>query len=397
MSVGTRGSRIKRVAQMGAIGLGALLGIVGVFRGLTADMAPGDGDPDAEFRTHGVERGDLAEPIVAAGSIEPLVRVPVIAEVSGIISLVHVEEGDRVHKGQPLFELDRERLDARVAERRADLQLRKANASYDLVGRAEVLRDRAKREHARKQELHGSQVASQLALQRAEQDLRLAEIGVRDARAELQARHAAVAQSRELLRQAERDLANAVIRAPIDGIVIRRDGEIGRAVADVTNSGGTVVAVVADDTRLRLVAEVDENDIARVRVGLESTVSIDAFPDEEFEGHVRKISAAGTVEGSVSNFEVEIEVASDGRLRVGMSCDARVVVQRHEDVVIVPNTAIVRRDGAIQVRIPDVGGGGEAFVLAPIRLGSSDGFNSIVAEGLSEGDVILLRADGVRG
>ncbi len=396
MNEATSTGRLKQVGWIAGILVGTLIGVIGVFRGLTADIAPGDEDPDAEFRAYSVERGNLVETIVASGAIEPLVRVPVISEVSGIIATVHVEEGDRVRKGQPLFELDSERLDARVAERRAELQLRQANASYDLIGRAEVLRDRARREHSRKAELHQNQVASALDLERAEQDLRLAEIAVGDARAESLARRAAVAQARELLRQAERDQANIVVRAAVDGVIIRRDGEIGRAVADVTNSGGTVVAVIADDTRLRLVADVDENDIARVRVGFETSIRIDAFPDEEFRGHVRKISSSGTVEGNVSNFEVEIEVEADERLRVGMSCDARVTVREHHDVLIVPNTAVVRRSGSAHVRTPDVGGG-PAFRLTPVRLGSSDGFHSVVAEGLSKGDVILLRADGVRG
>lgn len=396
MADAASGGHWKRAGWIALVVVATLLGVVGVFRGLISDMSASQTDPDAEFRAQAVEKGDLAEKIVAAGSIEPRVRVPVIAEVSGIISAVHVEEGDRVVRGQALFELDRERLDARVAERRADLQLRQANASYDLVGRAKIMRDRARREHARKLELHDNQVASELDLERAGQDLKLAEITVQDARAELLARKAAVAQSRELLRQAERDLANAVIRAPIDGVIISRDGEIGRAVADVTNSGGTVIAVIADDTRLRLVAEVDENDIARVHVGLPATVTIDAFPDEEFAGRVHKISAAGTIEGSVSNFEVEIQVDPDPRLRVGMSCDARVTVREHRDVLLVPNTAIVRSGGTTRVRVPDVGGG-PAFVLTPVRLGSSDGFQSVVAEGLAPGDVILVRADGVRG
>jgi HlyD family secretion protein len=387
-------SRIRRIVGWLAGGAVAALVSVLAFQGLTSDLSGAAQDPGARFEPAEVERGDLHETIVASGTMEPLVRVPVIAEVSGIIAAVHVEEGDRVERGQPLFELDRERLEARVNERRAELELRQANARYDLVGRAEAERDRVKRDWKRIRELRERNVASQAELDDIEHAARVAEIDLRDAHAERAGRRAAVEQVREMLRQAERDLANAVVRAPIEGVVIQREGEIGRAVADVTSNGGTVVAVVADDRRIRLVAEVDENDIGRVRIGQAAQLTIDAFPDERFDGTVRKISAAGTLEGNVSNFEVEIELAPDERLRVGMSSDARVVVHEHQGVLLVPNRAIVRGELGTRVRVPDSNGG---FRLTPIRTGVSDGFRTVVPDGLREGDAILVRSNGATG
>jgi HlyD family secretion protein len=327
--------------------------------------------------------------------MEPLVRVPVIAEVSGIIAVVHIEEGDRVERGQPLFELDRERLEARVNQRAAELALRHANARYDLVGRAKLERDQSRREYRRIRDLHEREVASDQQLERAQQTQQLADIDVNDAHAELAARAAAVAQARELLRQAERDLENAVVRAPIEGVVIEREGEIGRAVADVSGYGGTVIAVIADDRRIRLVGEVDENEIAGVRVGQDAVVSIDAFPDEKFAGRVHKISAAGTSVGNVSSFEVEIQLDPDARLRVGMSADARVIVREYRDALLVPNKALLRRNGETLVRIADVGGG-DGYTFTPIHTGYSDGFRTLVREGLSDDDVVLVRSDGER-
>ena len=299
---------------------GVILGLVLialVFQGLTRGVRPGADDPDAEFETVRVEMSDLDETIVASGRMEPLVRVPVISEVSGIIAVVNVEEGDRVERGQALFELDRVRLEARVAELTAGLELRQANARYDLVGRAAAERDQAKRDRDRTAALLLKNVASEIDLELLEHKLRLAEIGINDARAELAARRAGVAEAREKLRSAERDLENALIRAPISGVVIERSGEIGRAVADVTRYGGTVVAVIADDRRIRLVAEVDENDIARVRVGQRADVAIDAFPGESFGGSVQRISSAGKSEDNIASFEIEIRLDLDERLRVG--------------------------------------------------------------------------------
>jgi HlyD family secretion protein len=264
-----------------------------------------------------------------------------------------------------------------------------------VVGRAQALLDQATREHRRTKELHARDVAAEQDLEREQHELRLARIELNDARAETAARAAAVDQARELLRQAERDLENSVVRAPIDGIVIEREGEIGRAVADVTADGGTVIAIIADDRRIRLLAEVDENEIARVRVGQTAEIVLDAFPEESFQGRVRKISAAGTSVGNVSNFEIELELAADERLRVGMSADARVVVREFGDSLLVPNRALVRRDEATLLRRSDVAGG-DGFELVPVRTGYSDGFRTIVEDGVDEGDVIFARSDGGR-
>ena len=173
-----RGKRrsLRRIGWLAGGGLAVLLASGAVFAGLTADMRDDEDDPDALYRTRMVERGELRETVVASGVMEPLVRVPVISEVSGIISAVHVEEGDRVQRGQPLFELDRERLEARVAERRAELQLRQARARYDLIGRAEAELAQTGREHARIAELRERDVLASHELETAEHKLRLAEI-----------------------------------------------------------------------------------------------------------------------------------------------------------------------------------------------------------------------------
>lgn len=380
---------LRRIGWIAAGAIGVVLAIVLAFRGLTAGLEPEDDVPPAELGPESVSRGELLETVAASGTIEPRVRVPVIAEVSGIIASVHVEEGQRVVRGQPLFELDRERLEARVAERQAELLLRQANARFDLLGRARVDRDRAAQDFARARALREKGVASQLEFERAERDARVAEIAVRDADAERAAREAAVLQAREALRQAERDLRNAVVRAPIDGRVIERAGEIGRAVADVTANGGTTIAVIADDTRIRLVAEIDENDVAQLRPGQRALVTLDALPDEKLEGTVRKVSSAGAIEANVASFTIDVELPEDERLRVGMSADARVVIRAHSAVLSVPNSALVRRERETLVRVPDVGGG-SAYRLAPVQTGYSDGFRTIVSDGLAEGDVVLV-------
>ena len=126
-------------------------------------------------------------------------------------------------------------------------------------------------------------------------------------------------------------------------------------------------------------------------MGQPARVHIDAFPGEVFEGRVRKVSSSGTSDGGVSSFEVEIELAPDERIRVGMSADARVEVGRHRRVLLVPNTALVRTEAGAKVRVASQGRRSE---LVPIDEGYSDGFRTAVLRGLSEGDTVLVRSDG---
>jgi HlyD family secretion protein len=221
--------------------------------------------------------------------------------------------------------------------------------------------------------------------------VRLAEIALTDARAERAARRAAADQSRNALQRAERDLDLTVIRAPVDGVLVARPVEVGTAVADIQN-GGTVVAELADDRRIHMKAEVDENEVARLRVDQHAVVRIDAFPDETFDGRVRRISSSGESDGSIASFEVEIELAPDERVRVGMSADARIAVARHADVLLVPNRAILHDPQGPAVRRvredrPD------EFELVRVSEVYTDGFQTVVGSGVREGDRLVVRAD----
>jgi len=384
-------ARLRRAAviAVGVFGSGLFLYLV--YLGLTFDLRSADREPEAAYTPTKVVRGDLRETIVATGTTEPLARVVVQSEIPGIVAKVHVDDGERVTQGQPLVELDRERIEHRVAELRAALQVRLAEAMRDLVGRAEADLDQMRRDHARIAKLHVQGVASDSALEDLGHKLRLAEIGVTDARAEKAAREASVAQATEALRQAERDLEKSVIRSPIDGVVMKRQVEVGAAVADIQN-GGTVIATLADDRKIHLLATVDENDVARARVGQSADVKLDAFPGESFPGRLRKIALSATTQQNVATFQIEIELAPDERVRVGMSADARVIVHEHHAVLLVPNTAIVRTPEGPRLRMADDAGRREV-VLAPIREIYSDGFQTIVGDGVAEGALVLVRSD----
>jgi RND family efflux transporter MFP subunit len=340
-----------------------------------------------------VLRDHLPETVVATGTTDPLARVVVQSEIPGIVAAIHVDDGERVAHGAPLVELDRERIAYRVAELRAALAVREAQARQDLAGSAVAQLEQVRRDHGRIASMYKDGIVAQRELDDVRHRLRLAEIGVSDARAEKAAREAAVMQAMEALRQAERDLEKSVIRAPVSGLVLHRAVEVGAAVADLQN-GGTVVAILADDSRIHVTADVDERDIARVRLGQIANVRIDAFPGEQFSGTVRKVSSSATAAREVRNFPIEIELPPDPRMRVGMSADVRVVVRDHRDVLVVPNTAIVRTPEGPRIRVAH--GGRGRFELRLIREGYSDGFRTIVAEGLSETDELLVAEHGER-
>jgi HlyD family secretion protein len=382
-------ARVGRHVALGIAGAGLLLL---AYQGLTRGTQASGPEGPVGLRSVRVVRADLRQTVVATGRMEPRSRVPTRSEVSGVVRKVHVEQGDRVAQGEPMFELDRERLQDRVNELHAALEARRAAARYDLVGKASLELERARREHERVAQLFGRGVLSEQRFDESLHTLRLAEVALNDARAESAARGAAVLQAEHLLSQAKRDLERAVIRAPIDGLVIERHVDLGAVVADVSSSGGTLLAVVADDRRIRLVADVDENEIAPVRVGQRADVTIDAFPDERFEGVVKKVSSSGTVDRDVSNFEVEIELPPEERIRVGMSADARVVVREHRGVLTIPNGAIVRGAEQPRVRLRDPSSP-QGIRLAEIEEIYSDGFRTAIAAGVREGDEIWIPSE----
>jgi HlyD family secretion protein len=386
--------RVRR-AGLASAAAGAALGFVWlVYLGLTWDMRRAEREPPAAWRAVAVERGSLRETVVATGVMEPLARVVVQSEIPGVVASVHADDGDRVARGRPLVELDRSRLEDQAAELRAALAHREALARVDVVGRAEVDLADARRDHERARRLLERGVLSEEVVDDAAHRARLAAIALADAEALRDARLAAAARARSALARVERDLEKSVIRSPVDGVITKRRVEVGAAVADLQN-GGTVIAELADDSRIHLLGELDENDVAGVREGQSAEIRVDAFPGELFAGTVRKIASAGAHEGSLSIFEVEIEIEPDPRVRVGMSADARIVVREHANALLVPNAALVRGEDGPRVRVPDPGS--DEVRLLEIRELTSDGFRTALAEpegaaALGEGDTVLVRA-----
>jgi HlyD family secretion protein len=359
-----------------------------IFQGLTWGLKESRGGMDPRFEAVPVLRGNLPEQVIGTGVTKPLRLVVVQSEIPGVVARVHVDDGDRVKPGDVLIELDPDRLEHHVAELRAAVAEAQARARFEVVSKARVDLAQAEEAHQRVSRLAAENVASGERLETSLHALERARVALSDAQAEQAARKAAVARAQAALAMAEKNLEKSVIRASLDGVVVERSVEVGSAVTDLEH-GGTVIAVLADDKSIHVLAEVDENDISKVREGQPADVRIDAFPDERFDGHVRKVSWSGSAKGTLASFEVEIEVAPDARFRVGMSSDVRLTVDEHRDVLIVPNNAILRTDGGSALRRLTNGHG--EFEVVDVRALYSDGFRTALAdEAVVEGDHVLV-------
>lgn len=363
-------------------------GVVAVI-GVTPAPTPG---PTAD--TTRVARGDLVEVASVSGTIEPDMQVDVHSRIAGEVVEVLVEAGDVVESGVTLFRLDP-----------TDTQLRLRAAE------AEVARARAALAEARAQ-----LSVSETSLRHATQTARLSDRGVdlglsapetaresardRDvAKDEVALRKAQVASAvaqleaaRVSVEDAQRNLERTEIKAPFAGTVLSVGVEKGTIISSPMSnvSGGTTLVTLADLTDLRVIGQLDEAQIGRVKVDQPVTFRVDAYPERTFEGHVHRVSPLGTVDTNVVVFDVEIVVTdpAPNLLRSGMSADVEVVTTHLQDVLLVPLTAIRSKGTLREVELPD----GSRRAL---KTGATDGTHIVVLEGLEEGDEIL--ADGRRG
>jgi RND family efflux transporter MFP subunit len=311
-----------------------------------------------------VERGRIERIVVATGTIEPAREVEVRPRIPGIVERIHVEPGDAVEEGQLLVEIDRELLASQVRE--AEASLREANVELRYAG---------------------------IELKRAEQ---LVKNGARSAQQldDVKARHegalARVAKAEASLGTLSTQLGYARVISPLAGRVLDVPVEEGSAVSPVTAvTGGTLLLSLAATSTLHLEGLVDENEVTRVQVGQPARLRTEAFGERSFAGHVRKISPVGQRIQNVTYFEVEVEVtdADAQRLRPRMSGDAEIVTEVVEDALLLPETALRYRGEQVYVEARN----GEAFAARDVAIGIVDGARVQVAEGLAEGDEVVLR------
>jgi HlyD family secretion protein len=355
-----------------------------------------------------VEKGDLAKSVVATGKIEPITKVEIKSKASGIVKKLHVDYGDRVKKGQVLAELDKEEIQARVDQARAQLEASTASLNGT---RADLVRARVdaegpdvpllKRAYDRAQRMATDGVVSASALDDAEKNYELALNKQNVAKAQLQVLQAKIGQAqgqmsqdRANLKQLEEQLGYTTIESPIDGIVLSRDVEIGDAVSSilVLGSTATLVMTMGDTSEVYVKGKVDESDIGKVYLGQPARIKVESFKDKTFTGKVTKISPMGVEKDNVTTFEVRVSINNpEGVLKAMMTANAEIILEEHKNVLQIPEGSIIYdKDKKASVEVPDRKAKEGKRKIA-VNIGISNGAKTELLQGLKEGDQVVLQ------
>ena len=373
------------------------------------------------YATEILQRGDISLTITATGNLVPTNVVTVGSELSGTTLEVFVDINDRVTKGQPLAKLDTTKLAQQTASSRAAVK-----AAQAAVTLAEATVKESEATLARQQDLQrlsGGKVPSKVDLDAA--------IATADrARASLLSAAATVGQAQAQVMINESDLAKAIVKSPIDGIVLTRSIEPGQTVA-ASFTAPQLFIIAEKLERMKLEVAIAEADIGRVAKGQNSSFTVDAWPDRTYTASVTVVSYGSAVTNNVVTYEADLEVANDDlSLRPGMTATADILVAESKGVFLVPTAALrfvpapvnaaataTAKKSFVQSLIPSISRRGKAadkdaaakpaatsalvWVLRngkpesiPVKLGLSDGRDTeISGPGLTAGLVIIIRAN----
>lgn len=276
-------------------------------------MLKGDGNT-APYRTADVDRGAITRSVSATGTLQPVVSANVGSTVSGPVKTVEVDFNSQVTVGQVLARLDPAPFQQRVVQMQASLA--QAQAQYAT----------ANADYQRYVTLNNAGFASQQLMQQQR--------AARDTAA------AAVAGARANLASAQTDLDRSVIRSPINGVVVDRQVNVGQSVA-ASFQAATLFTIAQDLSHLQANITVDEADIGDVRQGQDVDFTVDAFPDREFQGTVTQVRQQGVSDQGVVSYTVVVSADNpDHTLLPGMTANANIVIERQNNVLRVPNTAL---------------------------------------------------------
>jgi HlyD family secretion protein len=382
-----------------------LLVVVGLGFALTRLASGSKIDPNKIAK---VTRGDVARSVVATGKITPITQVEVKSKTSGIVEKLYVDINAVVKKGQPLAQLDQQEIVAQVAAQRAQLSSAQANVGtyeanldQDKVNAAAPDLPMYKATLDRNLAMLKDGIVSHQTVDDANRDY-LAALTRRDSakaqigvdQAKLRQAKAQVAQSQATLDQLLEQLSYTTIVAPMDGVVLSRDVEIGDAVSSilVLGSTATLVMTVGDTTEVYVKGKVDEADIAHVYLGQPARIKVESFRDRYFQGKVTKISPMGVEKDNVTTFEVRVSINNpNGELKAQMTANAEILLDEHKGVLTVPENAVIYdNQKSATVEIPDKSQK-EGKRKVPVTVGLSNGSVTEILSGLKEGDSVVLQ------
>ncbi len=344
------------------------------------------GGDTPQYQTAVVSRGELTQTVTATGQLNPVVNVQVGSQISGMIQKLFVDFNSPVTEGQVIAQIDPATYQANVSQAEADLA--SAKAAMEL---AQVKANRAK-------ELREKELIPQSDYDQSVADLHQAEANVKTKEA--------------ALLRARVDLARCTISAPVDGIVISRNVDVGQTVA-ASLSAPTLFLIANDLAKMQIDANVAEADIGGIEVGQDVEFTVDAFPNRTFQGKVVQVRNAPITVQNVVTYDTVIGVSNpDLKLKPGMTANVSVIIAHRDDVLKIPNAAL-------RFRLPEPDQAGSKSKSAPlhaagsrrkpdrqlartvyrlnhgkpmaveIKTDISDGIFTEVGEGLKEGDRVV--------
>jgi HlyD family secretion protein len=286
------------------------------------------GEKPPQVMTAQVTRGDIVDAVGATGTLEAVTTVQVGTQVSGTVQELYADFNSIVRKGQVIARLDPSLTQTQIEQQRANVER----------AQAEVERLRVGLEDAKVKLQRATDLSNRSLIPRTE--LETAEVNVRTAEAQLKSAQAGLTQAHANLNQMKVNLDHTVIHAPIDGIVISRNVDVGQTVA-ASMQAPTLYLLAADLTKMKVNANIDEADVGRIRPGQTVRFRVDAFPTDEFLGTVSQIRLQPAVVQNVVTYATVIDVPNpDLKLKPGMTANVSIEIARKHDVVRVPAMAL---------------------------------------------------------
>ncbi len=360
----------------------AVVAIVAVAIGIFIFGDGGKSKQTIAFETVKIARGNVAESITATGTVKPVTEVEVGTQVSGIIDKLYADYNTEVKKGQLIAEMDRVTLNSELQSAQAQYSSAKADFEYQT------------KLYERNVTLHDKQLIS-------DQDFEQYEYNYLNAKSQLQNTEASLAKAR-------RNLSYATITSPIDGVVISREVEEGQTVAAGFETPCLFV-IAADMTQMEVVADVDEADIGGVQEGQRAVFTVDAYPDDTFEGVVKQVrmgstsSSSSTTTSTVVTYEVVIAASNpDLKLMPRLTADVTIYKNEHDNVLSVPNKALrftPTKELVGNATVNNVRAAsklwtkeGNVFTAHEVKTGVQGEANTEIISGLPEGTEVILEA-----
>jgi len=335
----------------------------------------GKKEEKVEFETAKAAIGNIHNTITATGTIEPVTSVTVGTQVSGIVAKLYVDYNSEVKKGQVIAELDKTNLISELNRAKADLASAQSTLNYQQAN------------FNRYQTLYNKGLVSADEYE--------------NARLSYDKARQTAASSRESVQKAQTNLGYATITSPIDGVVLSKSVEEGQTVAASFNTP-ELFTIAQDLTDMRVIADIDEADIGGVKEGQRVSFTVDAFPDDHFEGQVTQVRQQATTTSNVVTYEVVISAPNnDLKLKPGLTANVTIYTLEKNNVLTVPSKALrfMPNENILQKgqQIEDTEARtkvwtleGNTFKAHAVETGTTNGMLTEITKGIGEGTEVLV-------